>query len=74
MREHEEKNMPFVQVNLWSGITLENKKKIVQGITKVFTDIGIPAEAATIILIEEPKENWATGGKLHSEKDPDYLH
>ena len=49
--------MPFVQVNLWSGITLENKKKIVQGITKVFTDIGIPAEAATIILIEEPKEN-----------------
>ncbi len=44
--------MPFVQVNLWSGITLENKKKIVQGITKVFIDIGIPAEAATIILIE----------------------
>ena len=36
--------MPFVQVNLSSGITLENKKKIVQGITKVFTDIGIPAE------------------------------
>ena len=66
--------MPFVQVNLWSGITFENKKKIFQGITKVFTDIGIPAEAATIILIEAPKENWATGGKLHSEKDPDYLH
>jgi 4-oxalocrotonate tautomerase len=65
--------MPFVQVNLWSGLPLETKKKIVQGITKVFTDIGIPADATTIILIEEPKENWATGGKLHSEKNPDHL-
>jgi 4-oxalocrotonate tautomerase len=65
--------MPFVQVNLWSGLPLETKKKIVQGITKVFTDIGIPADATTIILIEEPKENWATGGKLHSEKNPDPL-
>ena len=65
--------MPFVQVNLWSGLPLETKKKIVEGITKVFTDIGIPADATTIILIEEPKENWATGGKLHSEQDPDYL-
>lgn len=68
LTEIEEKKLPFVQVNLWSGITLENKKKIVQGITQVFTNIGIPAEAVTIILIEEPKNNWATGGKLHSEK------
>ena len=49
--------MPFVQVNLWSGITLENKKKIVQGITKVFTDIGIPAEAA-ILLLHRKIRTW----------------
>ena len=40
---------------------------MVEGITKVFVDLGIPPQATTIIIFEEPKENWATGGKLHSE-------
>jgi 4-oxalocrotonate tautomerase len=60
--------VPVVQVNVWSGISVENKKKIVEGITKVLEDIGVPREAVTIIICEEPKENWASGGKLHSEK------
>jgi 4-oxalocrotonate tautomerase family enzyme len=47
--------MPVVQVNVWSGITFENKKKIVEGITKVLEDIGIPSQAITIIIAEEPK-------------------
>jgi 4-oxalocrotonate tautomerase len=59
--------VPVVQVNVWSGISLENKKKIVEGITNVLVDIGIPSQAITIIISEEPKENWASGGKLHSE-------
>ena len=59
--------MPVVQVNVWSGISLENKKKIVEGITKVLEGIGIPSQAITIIISEEPKENWASAGKLHSE-------
>ena len=59
--------MPLVQVTVWEGITLENKKKIVEGITKVMENIGIPSQATTIVIYEEPKENWATGGKLHSE-------
>jgi hypothetical protein len=33
--------VPIVQVAVWSGITLENKKQTVDGITKVFADIGI---------------------------------
>ena len=59
--------MPVVQINVWSGISLDNKKKMVQGITKVLEDIGIPSQAITIIISEEPKENWASAGKLHSE-------
>jgi 4-oxalocrotonate tautomerase len=59
--------VPFVQVNVWSGITPENKKKIVEGITKVFEDIGIPTQATTVVIYEIPRENWATAGKLHSE-------
>jgi len=59
--------VPVVQVTVWAGISLENKKKMVEGITKVMESLGIPSQATTIIIHEEPKENWASGGKLHSE-------
>jgi 4-oxalocrotonate tautomerase len=49
-------------------MSLENKKKTVEGITKVFEDLGIPKEAVEIVIYEAPKSNWATGGQLHSEK------
>jgi 4-oxalocrotonate tautomerase len=49
-------------------MSLENKKKVITGITRVFEEIGIPKEAVTIILCEQPKENWGSGGQLHSEK------
>jgi 4-oxalocrotonate tautomerase len=60
--------MPIVQVSVWEGITLENKKKTVEGITKVFEDLGVPKEAVHIVIYEAPKSSWATGGKLHSER------
>jgi 4-oxalocrotonate tautomerase len=60
--------MPVVQVSVWEGMSAENKKKTVEGITKVFEDIGIPKDAVTIVIYEAPKGNWATGGQLHSEK------
>ena len=59
--------MPVVQVSVWEGMSPENKKKTVEGITKVFEDMGVPREAVTIVIYEAPKSNWATGGKLHSE-------
>ena len=64
----ETSNLPIVRVDVWSGMTLENKKKVVEGITRVMEEIGIPREATTVIICEEPKENWATGGQLHSER------
>jgi 4-oxalocrotonate tautomerase len=60
--------MPLVQVSLWEGISLENKKKTVAGITRVFEELGVPKEAVEIIIYESPKTNWATGGQLHSER------
>jgi len=59
--------MPLVQVSVWAGWSPENKKKTVEGITKVFEEMGVPKEAVTIVIYEAPKSNWATGGKLHSE-------
>jgi 4-oxalocrotonate tautomerase len=60
--------MPIVQVSVWKGITLENKRRVVEGITKVFEDLGVPKEAVEIVIYEVPKSSWATGGQLHSER------
>lgn len=63
--------MPVVTVEMWAGRTIEQKKKLVEGITSVMTDIGIPAEAVHIIIKDNPKYNWATAGKLASEEHPE---
>jgi len=60
--------MPIVQVSVWEGMTLENKKKTVEGITKVFEGLGVPKDAVEIVIYEAPKCNWASGGQLHSER------
>lgn len=60
--------MPIVTVEMWEGRTVEQKKKLVEGITSVIANIGVPPEAVHIIIKDNPKHNWATGGKLASEK------
>ena len=49
--------MPIVQVSVWEGITLENKKKTVEGTTKVFENLDVPKEAIHIVIYEAPKNN-----------------
>jgi len=61
--------LPVVQVSVWAGMSKESKRRIVEGITKVFEEIGIPKEAVEIIIYETPKTNWATGGQLHSDSE-----
>jgi len=59
--------LPLVQVSVWAGISKENKKKLVEGITKVLEELSIPREAVEVIIYEVPKANWASGGQLHSD-------
>ena len=59
--------MPVVQVSVWAGISPENKKKIVVGMTKVLEELGVPKFAISVIINEIPKTNWGTGGVLASE-------
>jgi 4-oxalocrotonate tautomerase len=60
--------MPIVQVSVWEGMSPQNKRKVVVGITRVFEELGVPKEAVEIVIYEAPKTNWATGGQLHSER------
>ena len=59
--------MPVVIVETWEGKTIAQKKQLVEGITSAFTKIGVPPEAVQIIIKDNPKHNWAIGGKLASE-------
>jgi 4-oxalocrotonate tautomerase len=56
---------------MWKGISEEDIKQIISGITKVFVDMGIPAQVVHIIVHEEPKAHWGIGGKPATEYRPD---
>ena len=60
--------MPVVIVEMWEGRTVEQKKQLAEGITATFVELGVPPEALHIIMKDNPKHNWAIGGKLASER------
>ncbi len=60
--------MPIVHVYVWTGFSNEAKKKVIAGITKLFTEINVPGEAVEVVIHEVPKENWGVGGEQASEK------
>ena len=60
--------MPVVIVEMWEGRTVEQKKQLAEDITSSFVKIGTPAEAVHVVMKDNPKHNWAIGGKLASEK------
>ena len=60
--------MPVVHVYVWSGFSDEAKRKVIAGITNLFTEMGIPKEAVEVIIHEIPKENWGIGGEQASKK------
>ncbi len=63
--------MPVVVVEMWQGRTVEQKKQLARGITDEFVKIGVPRQQVHIIFKDNPKHNWATGGKLASEEAAD---
>jgi 4-oxalocrotonate tautomerase len=61
------KNMPTVIVHMWSGRSDDAKRRIAEGITKVFEDEKVPRDAVSVIMLDVPKNSWAEGGKLCSD-------
>ena len=60
--------MPIVHVNVWKGFGEERIKIVIEKITKVFVDVGVPAHAVEVIVHEIPKSHWGVGGEPASEK------
>ena len=63
--------MPVVHVHIWKGISEEKIKEIIEGITKVFVDMGIPHQAVEVIIHEIPKTHWGIEGKPATESRKD---
>ncbi|NIR86410.1 4-oxalocrotonate tautomerase [Candidatus Bathyarchaeota archaeon] len=60
--------MPIIHVNVWEGFGKEKAKIVIQKITKVFVDLGIPRQAVEVVVHEIPKSRWGIGGEPASEK------
>ena len=62
--------MPVVNVYMWAGRTEQQKRKIAEGITKVFeTEAGVPPDAMHVVFFDISKSDWAIAGKLCSDTD-----
>ncbi|NLC76363.1 MAG: 4-oxalocrotonate tautomerase [Clostridia bacterium] len=60
--------MPIITVEMLEGRTLEQKRAMVEAVTKsVCETCNCPKEAVTIVIHELPKTNIAKEGKLLSE-------
>ncbi len=59
--------MPIVNIESWP-LEKEVKPVIIKKITEVFTEMGIPAQAVTVIIHETELENWGSAGEQHSVK------
>ena len=62
--------MPIINIETWP-LEKEKKPVIIKKITEVFTEMGIPAQAVTVVIHETDMENWGNGGEQHSVKFKD---
>lgn len=59
-----------VEVTLFSGRSLEAKRRLYQALVRNLGALGVPAEEVKTVLIEVPAENWGLkGGQPASEID-----
>ena len=60
--------MPFISITMFEGRTKEQKKQMTKEVTSVVSRIAkVEPEGITVMFNEIKKENWSTGGILHSE-------
>jgi 4-oxalocrotonate tautomerase len=61
--------MPDVHISWLAGRTVEQKRKVVEGITKVLAEAaGVKPEATHIVFVDIPHTDFASGGMLVADK------
>jgi 4-oxalocrotonate tautomerase len=60
--------MPEVIIEMAQGRTAEQKRSLIIDVTEAFVKNGIPKDAVTVIIHENPLTDKAKGGVLFSER------
>jgi 4-oxalocrotonate tautomerase len=64
-----EVSMPIIHVNMFEGRTIDQKRKMVVGMTEaVVKALDVKPDAVRIIIHDLPKHNIAVAGVLASEQ------
>ncbi len=62
--------MPIVRVEMWRGISKEDKAKLAKVITEALETIAKkPRQYTTVVFTDYEREDWAIGGELASDID-----
>ncbi len=62
-------NMPIVTIKIAKGRPVEKKRALARAVTDSMVEIlEVKPEWVTVIIEEHDRENWASGGELHSDK------
>jgi 4-oxalocrotonate tautomerase len=62
--------MPDVHILWLAGRTVDQKRKVVEGITKVLVDeAGAKPESTHIVFVDIPHTDFASGGMLVADKN-----
>lgn len=63
--------MPIIRVEMWAGRSLEQKRELVEVLSRETARIsGCGIESVYVIIDEISKDNWGAGGQLCSDKYP----
>jgi 4-oxalocrotonate tautomerase len=63
--------MPVVTVEMWEGRSVEQKRRLVEAMTRAMVEIvGANPETLHVIIREVPKTNWGRAGRLSSDLPP----
>lgn len=61
--------MPIITARFAKGRPLEVKRAFVRAVTEAAAStLGVKEEWGSVLIEEYERENWATGGQLHSDK------
>jgi 4-oxalocrotonate tautomerase len=61
--------VPLVIVKMLEGRSLEQKRRLARDITDLMVKHAVTAKDQVDVIIEDyPRENWAKGGVLYSDK------
>ena len=66
----ERTEMPDVHISWLAGRTVDQKRKVVEGITKVLMEeAGAKPESTHIVFVDIPHTDFASGGMLVADKN-----